>query len=295
MTIFKGLEDIVQKDFPLGPMTTFGVGGKARYFVRPRTEDQLRETIERCGKKKLDIHAIGRGSNVLVRDEGVKGAVIQLDPKAFGRITIEEDLLRVGAAAPLPKVVAEAARHSLSGVECLVGIPGTAGGGVRMNAGGAYGDIGQTVERIKVMDAHGETFYREREDLAFGYRTSNVSARFILEVELRLLPDSVPAINKRMKKIWIAKKNSQPMSAATAGCAFKNPRGLAAGLLIEQAGLKGTAVGGAAVSRKHANFIVIRDKKKTKAADVLALIELVRKAVKDRFDVYLELEIEVWP
>ena len=295
MTIFKGLEDIVQKDFPLGPMTTFGVGGKARYFVRPRTEDQLRETIERCGKKKLDIHAIGRGSNVLVRDEGVKGAVIQLDPKAFGRITIEEDLLRVGAAAPLPKVVAEAARHSLSGVECLVGIPGTAGGGVRMNAGGAYGDIGQTVERIKVMDAHGETFYREREDLAFGYRTSNVSARFILEVELRLLPDSVPAINKRMKKIWIAKKNSQPMSAATAGCAFKNPRGLAAGLLIEQAGLKGTAVGGATVSRKHANFIVIRDKKKTKAADVLALIELVRKAVKDRFDVYLELEIEVWP
>lgn len=295
MTIFKGLEDIVQKDFPLGPMTTFGVGGKARYFVRPRTEDQLRETIERCGKKKLDIHAIGRGSNVLVRDEGVKGAVIQLDTKAFGRITIEEDLLRVGAAAPLPKVVAEAARHSLSGVECLVGIPGTAGGGVRMNAGGAYGDIGQTVERIKVMDAHGETFYREREDLAFGYRTSNVSARFILEVELRLLPDSVSAINKRMKKIWIAKKNSQPMSAATAGCAFKNPRGLAAGLLIEQAGLKGTAVGGAAVSRKHANFIVIRDKKKTKAADVLALIELVRKAVKDRFDVYLELEIEVWP
>ena len=88
MTIFKGLEDIVQKDFPLGPMTTFGVGGKARYFVRPRTDDQLRETIERCAEKRLDVHAIGRGSNVLVRDEGVKGAVIQLDAKAFGRITI---------------------------------------------------------------------------------------------------------------------------------------------------------------------------------------------------------------
>ena len=295
MTIFKGLEDIVQKDFPLGPMTTFGVGGKARYFVRPRTDDQLRETIERCAEKRLDVHAIGRGSNILVRDEGVKGAVIQLDGNAFGRITIEEDLLRAGAAAPLPKMVAEAARQSLSGLECLVGVPGTAGGGVRTNAGGAYGDIGQTVERIKVMDAHGETFYREREDLAFGYRTSNVSARFVLDVELRLLRDSVSAINKRMKKIWIAKKNSQPMSAATAGCVFKNPRGLAAGLLIDQAGLKGTAVGGAAVSRKHANYIVVRDKKKTKAADVLALIELVRKAVKDRFDVYLELEIEVWP
>jgi len=295
MTTFKGLEDIVRKDFPLGSMTTFGVGGKARYFVRPRTEDELRETVERCAKKGLSIYAIGRGSNVLVRDEGVKGAVIQLDPKGFGRIGVEEDLLRAGAAAPLSKVVAEAARHSLSGIECLVGIPGSVGGGVRMNAGGAYGDIGQTVERVKVMDAHGETFHREREDLAFGYRTSNVSARFILEAELRLLADSVPAINKRMKTIWIAKKNSQPMSAATAGCAFKNPRGLAAGLLIDQAGMKGTAVGGAAVSRKHANYIVVKDRKKTKAADVLALIELVRKAVKDRFDVYLELELEVWP
>lgn len=295
MTTFKGLEDIVRKDFPLGPMTTFGVGGKAQYFVRPRTEDELRETVERCAKKRLSIYTIGRGSNVLVRDEGVKGAVIQLDPKGFGRIGVEEDLLRAGAAAPLAKVVAEAARHSLSGVECLVGIPGSVGGGVRMNAGGAYGDIGQTVERVKVMDAHGEMFHREREDLAFGYRTSNVSARFILEAELRLLADSVSAINKRMKKIWIAKKNSQPMSAATAGCAFKNPRGLAAGLLIDQAGLKGTAVGAAAVSRKHANYIVVKDRKKTKAADVLAVIELVRKAVKDRFDVYLELEIEVWP
>ena len=295
MTTFKGLETIVQRDFPLGPMTTFGIGGKAEYFVRPRTEDELRETIERCAKQKLAVHAIGRGSNVLVGDEGVTGAVIQLDPKAFGVIAIEEDLLRAGAAAPLANVVAEAARNSLSGVECLVGIPGSVGGGVRMNAGGTYGDIGQTVERVKVMDAHGETFHREREDLAFGYRTSNVSARFILEAELRLLADSVSAINKRMKKVWISKKNSQPMSAATAGCAFKNPRGLSAGLLIDQAGLKGTTVGGAAVSRKHANFIIVKDKKKAKASDVLALIEQVRKAVKERFDVYLELEIEIWP
>lgn len=295
MTIFKGLEDIVQKDFPLGPMTTFGLGGEARYFARPRTEDELRDVVERCDRKKLGVRVIGRGSNILVKDEGVKGAVVQLDPKTFGSIVIEEDLLRAGAAAPLRKVVAEAARHGLSGVECLVGIPGSAGGGVRTNAGGTYGDIGQTVERIKVMDARGETFYRERDDLAFGYRTSNVSARFILEVELRLMPDSTSAINKHMKKIWIAKKNSQPMSAATAGCVFKNPRGLAAGLLIDQAGLKGTAVGGAVVSRKHANYIIVKDKKKTKAADVLALVEQIRKAVKERFDVYLELEIEIWP
>ncbi|HUU32387.1 MAG TPA: UDP-N-acetylenolpyruvoylglucosamine reductase, partial [Phycisphaerae bacterium] len=118
---------------------------------------------------------------------------------------------------------------------------------------------------------------------------------FVLQVELRLVPDTEKVIRDRMKKIWIAKKNSQPMSAASAGCVFKNPRGLAAGLLIEQAGLKGLTNGGAMVSRKHANFIIVKDKAKARAADVLELIEQIRKAVKERFDVYLELEIQVWP
>jgi len=295
MTVFKEFDDIVQADFPLGAMTTFGVGGTCEYLLRPRSEEELQGVLERCDAEGLDVRAIGRGSNILVRDEGVPGAVVQLDDKSFGDIAITEDLLRAGAGARLRDVVAEAARRGLSGVECLVGIPGTVGGGVRMNAGGAYGDIGQTVERVKVMDARGEAFHRHRDDLAFGYRSSNVSARFVLEAELRLLPDEPAAIRKRMKTIWMAKKNSQPMSASTAGCAFKNPRGLAAGLLIDQAGLKGTSVGGAVVSHKHANYIVVKDKAGTTAADVLALIDEVRKAVKDRFDVYLELEIEIWP
>jgi len=294
MTVFKGLDDIVQRDFPLGKATTFGVGGSAAYFARPRTEDQLREVLVRAEKAGLAIRAMGRGSNLLVRDEGVPGVVVQLDPAGFGRITVEEDLLRAGAAAPLPKVVAEAARAGLAGIECLVGIPGSIGGAVCMNAGGARGDIGQTVERVKVMDARGQTFHRERDDLLFGYRNSNIVARFILEVELRLMPDAPKAIAALMKKIWIAKKNTQPMNAACAGCIFKNPRGLAAGMMIDQGGLKGAAVGGAAVSRKHANYIIVKDKA-AKAADVLALIDLVQKAVKERFGVTLEPEIEIWP
>jgi UDP-N-acetylmuramate dehydrogenase len=294
MKIFQGLEAIVQEGVPLGPLTTFGVGGPAEYLVRPRTEAELRDVVERCAKAGLDVRVLGRGSNILVCDEGVKGAVIQLVGEAFSTIAPEDDLLRAGAGAPLPKVVAEAARGSLAGIECLVGIPGTVGGAVRMNAGGAFGDMGQTVERVKVMDARGETFYREREDLAFGYRTSNIAARYVLEVELRLMPDGQKAIQERMKKIWISKKNSQPMNAASAGCVFKNPRGLSAGLLIDQAGLKGAAVGGAVVSRKHANYIVLKDREKARASDILGLIEQIRKAVKERFDVYLESEIEVW-
>jgi UDP-N-acetylmuramate dehydrogenase len=295
MTVFKGLDEIVQCDCPIGKATTIGVGGNAEYFARPRTEEELREVLVRAEKAGIVVRALGRGSNLLVRDEGVPGVVVQLDAAGFGQITVEDDLLRAGAAAPLAKVVAEAARKGLAGVECLVGIPGSVGGAVRMNAGGAHGDIGQTVERVRAMDAYGQIFLRDRDDLLFGYRTSNVTARFILEADLRLMPDAPRDIAARMKRIWIAKKNSQPMNAASAGCVFKNPRGLSAGMMIDQCGLKGTGVGAAIVSRKHANYIVVKDKAGAKAADVLALIELVRNAVKERFSVSLELEIEIWP
>ena len=295
MSIFKGLETIVQRDFPLGKMTTFGVGGPAEYFIRPRTDEELRDVLDRCRKEGIEVRVVGRGSNILVRDEGVKGAVIQLDEESFGRIAFEEDLCRAGAAAPLPQVVGAAARQGMAGVECLVGIPGSVGGAVRMNAGGAFGDIGQTVERVKVMSGDGQTFYREREDLAFAYRRSNIAARFVLEVELRLMPDSPRAIKDRLKKIWIIRKNTQPMTAASAGCTFKNPRQVSAGLLIDQAGLKGLTAGGAAVSRKHANYIVVKDPEHATAADVEALIDQVRKTVGERFQINLELEIEIWP
>jgi UDP-N-acetylmuramate dehydrogenase len=295
MDIFKGLEDIIETDAPLGRLTTLGVGGPCRYLARPRSEDQLRDVLARCEKHGLPSRVMGRGSNLLVRDEGVPGVVIQIAARGFGDTDVEEDLLRVGAGVPLPKVVQEAARHGLSGVECLVGIPGTVGGAVRMNAGGAFGDIGQTVERVKVMDTRGQAYFREREDLVFGYRTSNIAARFILGADLRLQADSEKAILARVRKIWIARRNTQPTGAPSAGCVFKNPRGLSAGALIDQAGLKGKAVGGAMVSRKHANYIVVKDRDKATAADVLALIDEVRKVVKERFDVDLELEINVWP
>jgi len=295
MATFEGLDEVVDRDYPLGSKTTFGVGGTCKYFARPRTEDELAEVLGQAEKAKLQVRVFGWGSNILVRDEGVPGVVVQPDLKGFGQVEVEDDLLRAGAAARLPKVVEAAARNRLSGIECLVGIPGTVGGAVKMNAGGAFGDIGQSIERVKVMDAHGNTFYRERDDLAFGYRSSNISARFVLEAELRLMPDAEKAILSRMKKIWIARKNSQPTGASSAGCIFRNPRGMSAGALIDQAGLKGESVGGAVVSRKHANYIVIKGRNKATAADVLELIDRIRKAVKERFDVYLELEIGVWP
>ena len=191
MTIFKGLEEIVQKDQPLGPLTTYGIGGPADYLVRPRTEDELRDVLERSEKAQLPVRAIGRGSNVIVRDQGVKGVVVQLDPKAFGQVTIEEDLVRAGAAAPLQDVVRAAARAGLTGIESLVGIPGSVGGAVRMNAGGAFGDIGNVIEAVHVMSEAGEVFTRYRADLAFAYRSTNITSKFILGAEFRLVERGV--------------------------------------------------------------------------------------------------------
>jgi UDP-N-acetylmuramate dehydrogenase len=289
---FSGFEEIVEENKLLSPLTTFRIGGPAEWFIRPRTEDELRGVLECCAKAEMPIRVLGNGSNILVPDEGVKGAVIQLDPKGFGAFQVEEDLVRAGASLSLSKLVREAAQAHLSGIESLVGIPGWVGGAVKMNAGGAFGDIGQTIERVKVMDTRGQVFHRDRDDLAFGYRSSNISARFILDAEMRLMEDDEKRIARQMKEIWFHKKNSQPMANRSAGCIFKNPRGMSAGALIDQAGLKGTKVGGAFVSRKHANYLLAGEG--ATAADLRKLIDLVRKKVHERNDIYLELEVEIW-
>jgi len=292
MNVFKGFEEIVERDKPLAPMTTFKIGGPAEYFLEPHSEEELKAVAERCAEAELPMRVLGNGSNILVPDEGVKGAVIRLDAKQFSGFSNEEELARAGASLSLSKLVRGAAEARLSGLEPLVGIPGWVGGAVKMNAGGAFGDIGQSVERVKVMNTHGQVFYREKDDLAFGYRTSNISARFILEVELRLIGDDERRIAKMMKEVWFHKKNTQPVAHRSAGCIFKNPRGMSAGALIDQAGLKGTRVGGAVVSRKHANYIVAGDD--ATARDVRDLIDQIRTKVHERNEIFLELELEVW-
>ena len=161
-----------------------------------------------------------------------------------------------------------------------------------MNAGGAFGDIGNIVESVTVMTDTGEVFTRRREDLAFAYRSTNITSKFILDAELRLVEDDPHRVLKQVKQIWIYKKNTQPLGYGSAGCVFKNPRGLSAGALIDRAGLKGKAVGGAHVSYKHANFI-LADNGST-ASDVLKLINIIRETVYKKHEVYLELELEVW-
>ncbi|MCE5279050.1 MAG: UDP-N-acetylmuramate dehydrogenase [Planctomycetaceae bacterium] len=291
MKLFAGLEEIVRVDEPLAGHTWLNIGGPAMYFVLPRNVEELAEVVRRCRENEVPMYVLGSGANVLIDDAGVKGAVIHLH-KAFQEVSVTDNGLRAGAGADLGKLVLRCVRGGLSGLECLTGIPGSIGGSVKMNAGGTFGDIGNVIDSVDVMTAEGEVFTRYRGDLAFAYRSTNITAKFILSAEFRLVEDDPHRILKQVKQIWMYKKNSQPLAKRNAGCIFKNPRGLSAGALIDRSGLKNKRVGGAYVSPKHANFILADQG--TTASDILKLINIIRETVYKQHEVYLELEIDVW-
>lgn len=292
MTIFSGLENIVKEKASLKELTWYGLGGAAEYLVRPTNVEELAEVMRRCTAEELPMRILGMGSNLLVSDEGVKGAVLKLDTQAFTQAAFEGTTLKAGAGANLNKLVLDSVRKGLCGLEALTGIPGSVGGAIRMNAGGNFGDIGSCTQSVTVMDIHGTIFEKAKPELVFDYRWVNITAPIILDATLQLTQSDPDQMLKTVKEVWIYKKNTQPLNTRNAGCIFKNPRGMSAGALIDRAGLKGTQVGGAVVSEKHANFITTESG--CKSNDVKQLIELVRQKVKDKFDVELELEIEIW-
>lgn len=285
-------EPIVRQAEPLAPHTWFHLGGPAEYFAEPRDATELARLVERCRQEDLSVRILGGGSNLLVRDEGVPGVVVRLPQTGFGQIEVQGRRVIAGGGAKLGHVISIAVREGLAGLETLVGIPGTIGGALHSNAGSRGGDIGQWTERATVLTRAGEISQRQRDELVFAYRQSSLDELVILAAEFELEPDDPAQLTKRMQQQWIVKKAAQPLDHQSAGCIFKNPRGMSAGMLIDQAGLKGARIGGAEVSDRHANFIVAEPS--ASAQDVLRLIELVRSRVADRLAVDLELEIEVW-
>lgn len=292
MNIFVGLEKIVEKNYPLGKSTWFGLGGSADYLIQPQDTDQLADVVRRCSENSIAVKVLGFGSNLLVQDKGVKGAVIKLSGSDFAGVEFNGDVLTVGAGADLNKIVLDCIRKGLGGIEMLGGIPGSVGGAVRMNAGGHFGDFGSAVESVTMMDNEGNIFEKAKPELSFDYRSANITAKFILGAKVKLCQADPQQLLKIVKEVWIYKKNTQPLNTKSAGCVFKNPRGMSAGAMIDRAGLKGTKIGGAVVSEKHANFIIAQDG--CKSSDVVAIIEKIRKQVKEKFNVQLELEIEIW-
>ena len=294
-TLLRKLEDfaeIIRRNEPLAPYTQLRIGGPAEMLVQPRSAEELKAVVQQCLKNRISIRVIGSGCAILVRDEGAAGAVIRLNEPAFTRIVVEGQRVKAGTGAALSAVISAAAKTGLAGLEPLVGIPGTLGGALRSNAGDRSGEIGPLVRAVEVLDDRGEIQVRERDELRFAYRWSNLDEPVLLSAELELEPDRQDAIVKRLRKTWIQRKASQPYSFQACTRLFKNPRGLNAGTLIAQAGLVGTRVGGVEISDRDANFVVAGAG--ASARDVLRLVELIRTRVRDQAGIELELEISVW-
>jgi len=292
MGFLNGLKEIVRQGEPLAMHTWFQLGGPAEYFAEPTNPEELIALVERCREEEVPVRVLGRGSNILVRDEGVPGMVIRLSAAAFCEIAIQKDTIIAGGGAKLGRIVTTAVHQGLAGLEALVAIPGTLGGALHGNAGTHGGDIGQWTTRVTVVTPAGEILQKPREDLEFAYRESSLDEPVILSAQLDLERDDPRELARRLQKQWIVRKASQPMGHQCAGCVFKNPRGASAGDLIERAGLKGTRIGGAVVSDRHANFIVAEPE--VSSQDVLRLIDLVRSQVHERLGIELELELEIW-
>ena len=247
--------------------------------------------MRRCREAGLPARILGRGTNLLVADQGVEGAVIST--AGLQGVAIAGDTVTADCGVGLPRLVALAAERGLSGLERLAGIPGSLGGAIRMNAGAADGCIGDVVEDVLVITPGGDIATLDAAEIGFGYRCSGLDGAIVVSATLSLHPSGRERVLRATKAHARRKKMTQPTGKGTAGCVFKNPPSGSAGGILDRLGLKGARAGGAKVSEKHANFIV--NSGRASADDVMALIGRAREAVFRTLGIELDLEIEIWP
>lgn len=300
--LFSDLDVEVELDAPIGAMTWYGIGGNADVLLRPRSVATLSTLLTRCRRTETPLRVLGRGANLLVADDGVDGIVVKLDADIFTSIEYEEKhgdiFLKAMAGADTARTIMDCARRGLEGLSQMAGIPSSIGGAIRMNAGGAYGCIGDAVHTVLCMKKNGELITYREDDLVFDYRTTNIPDPLILGATFRLHATDPIALRERIKEIFKYKKSTQPLAEHSAGCAFKNPfdpeieERVSAGKLIDEAGLKNANIGGARVSPRHGNFITV-DGSAT-ATDVMRLMDHVRERVFAYCGIDLHNEVVIW-
>ena len=284
-------ETVFRRDEPLAQRTTLRVGGAADAYVEPASEPELAHVLLFCAQRHLPLFLLGRGSNLLVRDRGIRGVVVCLVHPTFSQVDVVGDHLRCGAGARLKTVGAEARRAGLTGLEFVEGIPGSVGGALRMNAGAMGRRMFDVVDGVRFMDFRGVIYERSAADVPAHYRGCPLFRDHLaLSAVFRGEPDTRERIAARADTFNRKRWASQPASPS-AGCIFKNPDQIPAGRLIDELGLKGTRIGGAAVSDVHANFIV--NEGSATATDVLRLIELIQNQARTRRGLVLETEVEI--
>ena len=279
---------------PMAKHTSFRIGGAAEVMAFPKTADELASLLRLAQKLQIKPAVLGAGTNVLAPDEGLPGLCICLKDALVGMELLENNRLRIMAGVTMTRAAVFAANHALAGMEFAHGIPGTVGGGVYMNAGAYGGEISNICESVDVMDLQGNLRTLTNAQMQFSYRHSLLEAEggIVVSVVFQLEAENPDVIKAKMKELQGKRSASQPLDLPSAGSAFKRPVGGYAAALIDQAGLKGYTVGGAAVSTKHAGFVV--NAADATAADVRCLLQQVSDIVFEKSGIRLEPEVRIW-
>ncbi len=280
----------VKAQEPLFKHTSLAIGGPADYYADVNSLSELIALRKISQTHRLPVFFLGAGSNLLVSDRGIRGLVLHLQGD-FRRVDFSGTRVKVGAGVLMPALAKQAAERGLSGIESLIGVPGTIGGGLVMNAGTREGWLGSVVSSVQILGDSLELESKKPEELAFAYRHSNLEGLWVVGGELVLKTDEPATIMKRIDALLQYRTRTQPLATSNCGSVFKNPSEGPAAQWIEKAGFKGTAVGGARVSERHANFIV--NEGRATAQDVRELISRIQKKVQDEFKVHLEPEVKM--
>ncbi len=292
---WKGIRGTVLKDVLMQRYTSMKVGGPVSYLVYPRDEEDLLRVLGIAKEAGIKYRFIGNGTNIIVNDKGLKEAVIRTTRmKRMSYSKVDDDALaEVSGGTSLKGFIVDNVRHGLSGLEKLYWIPGTVGGGIKMNAGSFGSWISDTLENVRLVDKEGKITTFQKDEMGFGYRTSRVElSECVLTALFRLRNRNKDDIQKDMDYVFDERKKRHPMDFPSAGSVFKGVDGEPAWKFIEKAGLKGLFIGGAMVSDKHANFII--NTGGARAEDVKLLIERIKKEVFEKMGVTLEEEVELW-
>jgi UDP-N-acetylmuramate dehydrogenase len=287
-----GLGSWVRANASLQGMLFQGMAGSATYLAEPRSLEELARLVRACNQGGHTLRVLGEANNVLVGPEPVEGVVLRLTGQPFREVTVKGNTVRAGGGASVDSVVAAACKAGLSGLETLVGIPGSVGGALRLNAHDEAGDIGDHVRRVEVVTEDGQILTRERDELKFESQGNNLDDAVIAVAEFELEPESEDGILRLMKRAWMKRKVHQPLRFGAMGPVFQEPSGLNASELITKAGLLRHRVGCAEVSHRDGNYILVRSP--ANAEDILRLLELIQQRVRERFHVDLERKVAVW-
>ncbi len=282
MNLWNGLKTEVRENGSLAGLTSFGSGATARYLFRPESVGDMTEALKICARSGISVKILAGGTNVIIASNVVEAMVILIRGSFLTSIEYDGAQVTSGAGVPMGRLVSEMADHGLAGLEFMAGVPGTVGGAAAGGAGTKGGRFLDVSSAIQTIDSRGATCW------AGPGRADGI----ILACRLTLMADRSEGIRGKIEENLAYRGSTQPKGVSTAGCLFRNPEGNSAGRLIEEAGLKGLRVGGAEISRVHANFLVNRGE--AVGSDVLRIIERIREEVRSRTGVDLELEADIW-